>query len=192
MPKTGGTSMNRLFRELDIPGVQVDVDGSSAKHDSITMREARGSLRAGTRHRFITARRLPSWLLSDWNHKRRHMGLHDLPFEPVRCGLFYSLRLGGIWVAADWWLEYFDLSDAVQALRLEHLAEDINRHLLPLLPAGHAPLPAPPLENANSGITTGSEWFQSTDLQRLYEVNPRWQRWEQQVYGSIWQPLPRP
>ena len=78
------------------------------------------------------------------------MDLPDLPLEPVRSGLFYSLRLGGVWVAADWWLRYFELGESVTALRLEHLAEDLNRHLLPLLPAATAPLlqDALPRENA--------------------------------------------
>ena len=55
------------------------------------------------------------------------MNLPDLDFEPVRSGLFYSLRLGGTWVAADWWLQYFDVDETVTALRLEHLQEDLNR-----------------------------------------------------------------
>lgn len=189
MPKTGGTSMNRLFRDLDIPGIQVDVDDSALKHDSIALREARCPWRAGGRQRFITARRLGAWLLSDWQHKRRHMGLGDLPFEPVRCGLFYSLRLGGIWVAADWWLHYFDLDDDVQPLRLEHLSEDINKHLLPLLPSGHVPLKSIPLVNVNTMAMTGAETFRTTDLERLYTVNPRWQEWERRVYGRLAQPL---
>ena len=101
--------MNRLFRERQLTGIEVDSDATAAKHDSIALREQRSSWRAGSRRRFITARRLQAWLISDWQHKRRHMNLPDLDFTPVRSGLFYSMRLGGTWVAADWWLQYFAL-----------------------------------------------------------------------------------
>ncbi len=178
--------MNSLFRRLALPGVVVDADDTAQKHDSVALRESRGSWRAGTRHRFITARRLDQWLLSDWQHKRRHMNLPDLPFEPVRSGLFYSLRLGGTWVAADWWLQYFEVTEQVTALRLEHLAADLNTHLLPLLPAGTESFHTLPRANAKPG-TSGAvieHRFSDADLARIAATNPRWDAWQQQVYGT--------
>jgi hypothetical protein len=35
--------MNRLFRERDLPGVAVDPDHTPEKHDSVALRESRGS-----------------------------------------------------------------------------------------------------------------------------------------------------
>ena len=189
LPKTGGTSMNRLFREHPIGGVQVDPDDTAQKHDSVALRESRGAWRAGTRQRCITIRRLDQWLISDWQHKRRHMNLPDLDFEPVRSGLFYSLRLGGTWVAADWWLQYFDLNEQVISLRLEHLQEDLNRHLLPLLPAGTAPFQAPPRDNAKPAWLSEQPRFSTSDLERIAAVNPRWTSWQQRVYGPLAAPL---
>lgn len=75
------------------------------------------------------------------------MGRPELDFEPVRCGLYYSLRLGGTWVAADWWWQYFAVDAATVSLRLEHLAEDLNTQLLPLLPLGTAPFHQVPRRN---------------------------------------------
>ncbi|MCP9847817.1 hypothetical protein KBY86_13100 [Synechococcus sp. Lug-A] len=185
LPKTGGTSMNRLFRERALPGVAVDPDDTPQKHDSIALRESRGPWRAGQRRRVITARPLHRWLISDWQHKRRHMNLPDLPFDPVRSGLFYSLRLGGTWVAADWWLQYFDLDEGVTALRLEHLQDDLNRLLLPLLPAGTAPFAPPPRENSKpESITAFESTFHQDDLARMAIVNPRWSAWERQLYSD--------
>ena len=184
LPKTGGTSMNQLFRDLALSDLEVDDDTTSAKHDSIALRESRGSWRAGNRPRFITARRLSDWLISDWQHKRRHMNLSDLPFEPVRSGLFYSLRLGGTWVAADWWLQYFEVDERTQALRLEHLAADLNSKLLPLLPTGTAALPTPQRHNADPERQQRDIHFSAEDHQRMQAVNPRWWRWQQQVYGA--------
>lgn len=185
LPKTGGTSMNRLFRDRAIPGIAVDPDNMPTKHDSVALRENRGDWQAGQRRRFITSRRLVHWLISDWQHKRRHMGLPNLDFEPVRCGLFYSLRLGGTWVAADWWLEYFEVDERVTALRLEHLQADLNQHLLPLLPTGSAPFQNPPRENTKPLEQFAQlPRFNAADLARIAAVNPRWHAWEQQLYGT--------
>ena len=184
LPKTGGTSMNRLFQERQLSGVDVDDDSTSIKHDSVALRESRGAWRANTRQRFITSRRLEDWLISDWEHKRRHMQLPDLEFEPVRSGLFYSLRLGGTWVAADWWLQYFELDETVTALRLEALHDDLNRLVLPLLPQGTAPFDAPPQANAKPGGQPASPGFSPADRERIAAVNPRWDAWQQRVYGT--------
>ncbi|KZR78339.1 hypothetical protein [Prochlorococcus marinus] len=182
LPKTGGTSMNHLFRERSLAGISIDPDHKAEKHDSVALRESRGSWRAGSRQRFITARRLEAWLISDWQHKRRHMNLSDLAFEPVRSGLFYSLRLGGTWVAADWWLHYFNVNETCTALRLEHLPDDLNRHLLPLLPTATAPFKNLPRENAKPQQHMEKATFTNEDRERIRAVNPRWSYWEECVY----------
>ena len=38
LPKTGGTSTAKLFREINIPGIRVDPDDIDAKHESIQHR----------------------------------------------------------------------------------------------------------------------------------------------------------
>lgn len=58
LPKTGGTMMNRLFRERALQGVQVDPDNTPLKHDSVALREGRSEWRASQRQRCITVRRL--------------------------------------------------------------------------------------------------------------------------------------
>jgi hypothetical protein len=185
LPKTGGTSINRLFRDRQLPGLHVDPDDTAQKHDSVSLRESRGGWRAGSRRRFITSRRLEHWLISDWQHKRRHMNLADLDFEPVRSGLFYSLRLGGTWVAADWWLQYFQVDETVTALRLEQLQADLNSQLLPLLPEGTPSFSSLPRENTKpSSASLAQPSFSAEDLQRIAAVNPRWNHWQQRVYGQ--------
>lgn len=181
--------MNRMFRERNFEGAVVDSDATPEKHDSIALRESRGDWRAGARKRFITARRLEAWLISDWLHKRRHMHLADLPFEPVRSGLTYSLRLGGTWVAADWWLQYFEVDDSVTPLRLEHLQDDLNTYILPLLPQGTAPFLAPPRINArpparDAGEPEAYPSFSDADRRRIAQTNPRWNAWQHRIYGS--------
>ncbi|WP_322771720.1 hypothetical protein [Synechococcus sp. CBW1107] len=113
------------------------------------------------------------------------MNLSGLDFEPVRSGLYYSLRLGGTWVAADWWLQYFEVDERVTALRLEHLQDDLNRHLLPMLPEGTAPFNAPPRDNRKPMAMAADEpSFSAEDLQRITAANPRWSAWEERVYGG--------
>ena len=193
LPKTGGTSMNRLIRELHIPNIVVDEDQFDHKHDSISLREKQTDWRAGARQRFITARRLSAWLISDWQHKRRHMGVPNLDFEPVRSGLFYSFRLGGTWVAADWWLQYFEVNSQVQALRLEYLTEDLNHFLHPMLPPGTPPFTVLPRENAKPGQFNENEPRLTTDdFQRILHVNPKWAEWEERVYGDVLNTIPSP
>ena len=58
----------------------------------------------------------------------------DLDFNPVRNGLFYSLRLGGTWVAADWWLHYFQIDHNIAAY-VNHLVDDLNAMCCPYYPA---------------------------------------------------------
>lgn len=182
LPKTGGTSLAGLFRELALPGVVVD-PYEPLMHDSVELRERRGLWRAGNRRRFITARRLEQWLVSDWEHKRRRMNCPHLDFAPVRSGLFYSFRLGGTWVAADWWLQYFQVDEHVTALRLEHLQHDLNQHLLPVLPRGTVPFDHLPQANRKTDATA-EPVFTEHDQARIAAVNPRWSAWQSQLYGE--------
>lgn len=173
--------MNKVFRERCDLGIVVDPDDTRAKHDSIELREANSDWRAGDRVRFITARPLADWLVSDWQHKRRHMGVPDLDFEPVRSGLFFSFRLGGVWTAADWWLSYFSVDQAVIPLRLSCLAHDVNKLLCPLLSAPHVALGDFPRENSRpsaDGPAPGEYQFSAGDLERIQRVNPRWTAWQ--------------
>ena len=181
LPKTGCTSMNRLFRDRLDDGVRVDPDDTPAKHDSVAFREQKSSWKAGDRRRFITYRPLEAWLISDWRHKCRHLNQADLDFTPVRSGLFYSLRLGGIWVTADWWLQYFEVTSAVTPLRLSHMSEDLNQHILPLLSPGTEAFEMLPRENAAAQKSAPTNLFSPEDRLRIAANNPRWTSWDQNI-----------
>ena len=182
LPKTGGTSTAKLFRELNIPGITVDPDDIDAKHESIENR-LKSFNPQKDRKTIITTRRLASWLLSDWHHKTKKMGL-TLPFDPVKSGLFYSIRLGGTWVSADYWVHYFKVTSCTHVVRLEHLEEDSNRFVLPLLPQRTKALQFPS-SNTNKYSHNIEDFFGRTDLKRIYQNNPAWTAWEQNIYGSL-------
>ena len=177
--------MNRIFRESRIPKVIVDPDDTPAKHDSLRKRKEERGWDVGNRKRYITTRRLEQWLISDWNHKRRHMGLKDLDFMPVRSGLFYSIRLGGVWVAADWWLRYFEIDENVNTLRLEYLLKDLNEKLLPVLPRGTKVFNTMPRENEYiKGSLNDKNTFTDKDRKRIWQTNPIWMNWEKINYKT--------
>lgn len=182
LPKTGGTSTAQLFRKLNLPGISVDPDDEDAKHESISSRL--GQIKPNpTSTTIITSRRLASWLLSDWHHKTVKMGL-SLPFNPVKSGLFYSLRLGGTWVAADYWIHYFKANECDRVVRLENLEEDANQHVLPLLPS-NTPSLSFPAKNINFYSRDLESFFGSKDLKRIYDNNPAWTAWENTIYGNL-------
>ena len=183
LPKTGGTSTAELFRRINIPGVNVDPDEIDAKHESTADRLRRSNVKETKRKIIITSRRLADWILSDWHHKTKKMGI-KLPFEPVKSGLFYSLRLGGTWVAADYWIHYFSARSCTHMVRLEHLEEDSNRYVLPLLPKGTQPLRFP-RQNTNQYSRKIENFFSKHDLNRIYGNNPAWTSWEEEVYGNL-------
>ena len=182
LPKTGGTSTAKLFRELKITGITIDSDHVDSKHESIKNR-ALNVHTNGDQKVIITTRRLANWLLSDWHHKTKKIGL-SLPFEPVKSGLFYSLRLGGTWVAADYWIHYFDARSCNHVVRLEHLEEDSNRFVLPLLPKGTQSLQFP-RSNTNEYSRKIENFFGKNDLEQIYQNNPAWTNWENKVYGDL-------
>lgn len=181
LPKTAGTSTAKLFRELNLSGVSVDPDHVDEKHESIKNRL--GSINSNPeKASIITIRRLTSWLLSDWHHKTKKMGL-KIPFEPAKSGLFYSLRLGGTWVSADYWIHYFNARSCTHTIRIEHIQEDSNRYVLPLLPKGTKLLKFPQ-QNTNQYSHRIEDFFSSSDLRRIYKNNPAWSAWEKEIYGS--------
>jgi len=181
LPKTGGTSTASAFRMMSLKDILVDADETDSKHDSLSIRISGTESAINRKTTFLTLRQLPAWLISDWYHKTISMGL-DLPFEPVQSGLFYSLRLGGTWVAADYWLRYFEIEKCDAIIRLEHIEEDANRLVLPLLPEG-----SPRLffahENSKQYTRKLGYFFGSHDLRRIYTNNPLWKKWEQKTYG---------
>lgn len=179
LPKTGGTSTAKLFNTLSNTSVVVDDQSLDCKHESV---QARFAGLADSKSVFITLRRLPQWLLSDWHHKKLMMGL-DIPFEPVKYGLFYSLRLGGVWVAADYWMRYFRIESCTGVIRLEHLQEDAQAKIFPLLPARAHSLKFP-MHNVNHYSRHLGDYFNSSDLQRIYSHNPIWRQQEHVAYGS--------
>lgn len=177
--------MNSMFRSFNSKTITIDNDGSPGKHDSIALRQTRRNDNWGVNGKttVINYRPIESWLYSDWKHKRRHLEFANLDFEPVRAGLFYSLRLGGTWVAADWWIEYFQIKENTVSLRLSNLEADINSKLLPLLRKDgiNGQISNVPHLNNNQDDLLLEQVFNDEDRRRINSVNPKWMEWQNRV-----------
>src|SRR3954468_4756994 len=78
--RTGGYSVDRMFRILDAPDVHLDPLGGEwshwKRHQTVAQREAETGLDLRTGKVTIASfRRLPTWLLSFAEYKKRNEGL---------------------------------------------------------------------------------------------------------------------
>ena len=173
--------MSKFFMNIDDPSLNIDDDSSDFKHDSVFDRELRTpAWRVGNRKVLMNFRKLEDWLVSDWNHKREKMQLHDLPFEPVKSGLFYSLKLGGVWVSADYWLRYFDTNQPIDFIRVESLQSDFVRTFKGLVDFSGNTIDFGWAENKS--ITSKMFPFVSEDLERIFVNNPLWSSIQNRLY----------
>ena len=58
LPKTGGTTVHNLFKDMEAPGLHVDSNNSKTKPDSLELREQTGWIRERSP---FTFRRLEDW-----------------------------------------------------------------------------------------------------------------------------------
>jgi hypothetical protein len=188
LPKTGGTTLNSVFRNIGKFEVDSDSEkdeyGIRIKHDSIERRESMSSWKYSNQKKFITCRRLPDWILSDFFFKKDVLRI-DSDFNLCKNGMVtYSIRHGGQIKFADWWIEYFNLKD-VTSLRLEYLSEDVNSKIVPYISN---------LNHINIGVKENKSlrdkkilnYFSLDDIKILYQNNPLWQTWEKLTYGNTY------
>ena len=107
LPKTAGTTTDQLFVASGLPLLWHDSQSSPVKHLPPAEHPQASALPLAGRQRVANFRRLPTWLLSNLQHKTGLMELEVDP-EPMRCGLFWRARQQQ-WLPADWWLERFGI-----------------------------------------------------------------------------------
>jgi hypothetical protein len=188
LPKTGGTTLNKIFREIE--GIHVDSDnqkneyGIRIKHDSVKRREDTSSWKYSGQKKFITCRRLPDWLLSQFFFKIDYLNMNS-DFDLCKKGLVeYSLRHNGAIKPSDWWVDYFDLND-VTSLRIDNLEEDINNKLVPYMSQLNS-IEIDIRINSSSRIKNILDYFTADDIKLIYKNNPMWESWERKTYGNTY------
>lgn len=180
--------MSRFFKNIDDCNLKIDDDSQDKKHDSEEERKNRNNQwEIGKRIKIINMRKLSTWLISDWKHKRKHMKLSKLPFEPVMSGLFYSMRLGGVWVTADYWLKHFGVDKETKIIRLEYLENDFKEHIYPLTNPNDNTIVFRGRDNSITLNEQEKDIYSLTgrvDLERIYLNNPYWAQLENKMYNK--------
>jgi hypothetical protein len=183
LPKTAGTTTDELFLRSGVPLLWRDSQASAAKHLPASEHPEASALLREDRRNVINIRRLPDWLLSNYQHKTQRMGLR-LDFEPVRQGYFYRHRQQE-WLPADWWLTRFAVDDDWQFLRVEHLKPDFLR-LVQTQEAvglrGRLAISLTTARNRTRYARGAQSSFTPGDVASMRRTNPLWARFQARLY----------
>ena len=186
LPKTAGTTTERLFLASGIDLLWNDPQTSSLKHLPPLDHPRASDLPIAGQHPLLNFRRLPNWLLSNYHHKTNMMGLH-LNDEPMRNGLFWRHRMQQ-WLPADWWLNRLCVDQSWTFLRVESLKEDFLKCLSQherISPLASLRIRLVSSRNRNVYDRSPQSWFSKHDLETLYAANPLWSSFELAAYGSL-------
>ena len=186
LPKTAGTTTDQLFVASGLPLLWHDSQASPVKHLPPAEHPQASVLPLAGRQRVANFRRLPTWLLSNLQHKKGLMELEVNP-EPMRRGLFWRERQQR-WLPADWWLERFGIDAQWTLLRVERLKPDFLACLAAHEPIGRRArwrVRCAAARNRNRYPRDLSRWFSPSELEAVYAANPRWAALEKHVYGDL-------
>ena len=186
LPKTAGTTTDRLFQASGVELLWHDSQTTPLKHLPPSEHPSCADLPTAGRQFVTNFRRLPHWLLSNYHHKLQRMGL-DLDSAPMRGGMFWRDRAKQ-WLPADWWINRFGIDERWTFFRVEHLKSDFLSCLKDSEPIGTIARLRVRLVNArNRSVYSRSldSWFDSSDLDSIYRANPRWASLERQLYGDL-------
>lgn len=186
LPKTAGTTTDQLFVASGLPLLWHDSQATPLKHLPPSLHPARTELPLVGRKLVANFRRLPHWLLSNHHHKLQHMGL-NLDSAPMQRGLFWRDR-DQQWLPADWWLDRFGIDERWILLRVEYLKSDFLTCLKCYEPIGRISRLRVRLvngRNRSSYSRSLKSWFSLSDLESIYNANPRWSELERQLYGDL-------
>jgi hypothetical protein len=174
--KTAGDAVKRLVSALELPDVTLVPIASPLKHTPF--QHWRGDLSG--RDLVLTIRRLPAFVLSQFQHRRRDGRLLERPSGACMCRDYladFYLRLytdeGRLPIAA-WLRSEMIRSDLTALLRRYYTLSEAQ---LQILDAGVTK----PQMQYNHDL---AKWFSRGQLQTLYAGNPLWTEIERRVYGD--------
>ena len=186
LPKTAGTTTDRLFQACGVDLLWHDSQGTPLKHLPPSEHPCCADLPIAGKQLVTNFRRLPHWLLSNYHHKLQHMGL-DLDSALMREGLFWRHRAKQ-WLPADWWISRFGIDERWMFLRVEYLKSDFLSCLKDAESIGRISRLRVRLVNARNRSSYSrslDSWFTSVDLEAIYSANPLWASLERQIYGDL-------
>jgi len=186
LPKTAGTTTERLFVASGLPLLWNDPQSSYVKHLPVSDHPDFARLPMDDQRLIVNFRRLPFWLLSNYHHKSQMMNL-KLDFNPVRRGYFWRDRLSA-WLPADWWLDRLSITSNCSLLRVDYLKADFLsclRKYQPIDRLSRLRVRMVKSTNRNYYERKLDTWFSRDELNDLYALNPRWTELELLVYGNL-------
>lgn len=186
LPKTAGTTTDQLFITSGLKLLWHDSQSSPVKHLSALDHPYASSLPLSGKQYLCNFRRLPYWLLSNYQHKIVRMGL-EIDHSFIQQGLFWRERQQE-WLPADWWLDKFSIDDSWSFLRVEYLKSDFLRCLSlyePINCLSGLRVRFVPSKNKTLYKRSLIDWFSMDNLRNMYFNNPRWTSLEQDLYGNL-------
>lgn len=186
LPKTAGTTTDQLFVSSGIPLIWKDNQSSHLKHLPLIEHPSLDHIPFEGKQPVVNFRRLPLWLVSNYQHKLQRMGL-QLSSDPLKQGLFWRDRQKQ-WLHADWWIKRFGINSSWSFLRVESLKVDFLSCLATYEPISlrkQFQVRIVSSRNKSDYNRALSKWFEPQDLFRIYEANPLWASLEKQLYGSL-------
>lgn len=187
LPKTAGTTTEKLFKCSGIPLLWNDDQSSPLKHLPLSEHPSKNELPPVSQHQFVVNfRRLPFWLLSNMQHKKIMMNL-SIDSSPMSSGMFWRDR-DQAWLPADWWLERFGVDQEWTLLRVDHLKYDFLRFVQlyePLSFRSRLRVRFASSLNRNNYERKLSNSFSSSDIKCMYAANPLWAELEIRAYGNL-------
>jgi hypothetical protein len=182
LPKTGGTLTARVLQLFPELMGEFDEPASPEKHRPFTAVEA---LLPG-RILAMNFRRLPSWVISFYQHRARYgiePELRRIPVAPPE-------ELARTQIPQAALCRFTDRGRIVpdRWIRQEHLVDDTLEFVAQLVQVG-------PLQRRKAqrmGLVNSmdydhdvSRWLEPEHIRTLYESNPLWAELEEQIYGGI-------
>jgi len=199
--RMGGYSVDQMFRLLQLSDVHLDPLGGDwsrwKRHQTVEQREAeaRVGLQNG-RARISNFRRLPTWILSFAEYKKKNEGL-DFTTEDLTQGLlkaeYRELETGNLEETrkrnfhADSILEYYGVREMDYLMRTEYLPTDF----IDVMSRWYS-IPNETREQIHAVHENGNVYqrnlglrFSADQIRTMYASCPVWTALEKKVYGDL-------
>ncbi|RED92306.1 hypothetical protein [Marinoscillum furvescens] len=198
--KTGGYTVHKVIEDLQLPDVQLDPLGGEwsdyRRHEPFWLRSQKENRDiTANKLKILTFRRLPSWLLSFAEFKKREEGF-DFEIKELAKGYFKhekrdmtsgALDAPGSYEQhhADEALAYYHPESIDVWWTQERLIPDMLDTLGRFYTIPSSAYQWDFQQNSNSYNRSISDRFSRNQLEELYHNCPLWTAFERKIYGSL-------
>ncbi len=199
--RTGGYSVGKMFALLNRPDIHLDPINPEysdwKRHQTFSQRAEEmptGWLEGKTR--ILSFRRLPNWILSFAEYKKKYQNIPFTHEEMVQSILKAEKRAtkdgqldaGYRTFQPDDLLRYYEYETVQHWIRTEYLVDDVVRVFQPWIQTTdeeYAQL-KDIFENGNNSYKKNiTERFSDHEIRKMYASNPIWTEIERKLYGHL-------